>query len=195
MKLTKLFLTTTVFVMLLITSCTNSNGDGLQEISSEEISNQNFTSGLAFVEINAKPISESDYIVEIRAIDFSNSGSLPTAIGYGEYVFNDDGSLFDVKANDGIYTIMKSLTASEKFKEMDQVIPLMEYPRVTESFTYKDEFNQYLSDNKISVENVKAPDCRIILCDCYECNCMACSLFDAICWKIEQLPCGITIAF
>lgn len=173
-----------------IFSCTSSVENNQAVLETED-----FASSVAFLEVNAKPLSSDEYIVELVVKSFAKNTEMPEVIGYGEHLFSDDGLGNDLKANDGIYTTIETLTPSKSFEDPTQAISLMAYPRITDAFEYQDEFNDFVEAN-YSLESARSavPDCRIILCGCDICNCLACRISDgAICWTIEQLPCGITI--
>lgn len=140
---------------------------------------------IAITNTKARPISKTEYVVEITLKDFSGNSALPVGFGSEDKVYADDGRGYDLKRADGIFTTKDKYV----FKTGDR--SNLESSRVfyDPNFQHKIEV-----DNDPNLQAKIKFTCKFVKVGCPPPNggnCPACRYWGWSCWELQSCDIGV----
>lgn len=150
---------------------------------SQPINSQSyFEQNIAVINMKARVISKTEYVVEIKLKDYSDLNAFPAGFGSEEKIYADDGKDYDLVGGDHIFTTKQKYV----FKTGDRSVLESNLVLYDPNFQYKTQL-----ENDTEVQNRTLSACKFIRVGCPPVsgnNCPACRWWGWSCWQL--LPCA-----
>ncbi len=140
---------------------------------------------IAITSTKARPISKTEYVVEITLKDYTGNAALPAGFGSEDKVYADDGRGFDLRRGDGVFTTKDKYA----FKTDDRTN--LESNRIIydPNFQHKVEV-----DSDPNLQSKIKFTCKFAKVGCPPVNggnCPACRNWGWSCWELQSCDIGV----
>ena len=140
---------------------------------------------IAITSTKARPVSKTEYVVEITLKDYTGNAALPGGFGSGDRVYADDGRGFDLRRSDGIFTTKDKYTFETEDRSNLESNRILYDP----NFQHKEEID---SDPNLQAK-IKIT-CKFVKVGCPPTNggnCPACRHWGWSCWDLQSCDVGL----
>jgi len=193
-----LLILSTLALFIFITACNQTEPISEQqpEVQAQlEVNADYLTTNLAIVDDMIRSLDDERYVRQVLVVDFKKTMETPNIFGSGEDIFFDDGTGYDLVANDGIFTSQKWYRHGEEvaYDRNHTTYSISAEVFHHEAFKHTDALNKFIQTyEKIGFDGVvqsrvEAEEIAkgIKFCHCPTdrgCWCLACEAFDTYCW-------------
>ena len=139
---------------------------------------------IAITGTKARIVSKTEYVVEITLKDYSGGSALPAGFGSQDRVYADDGSGYDLRRADGIFTTKNKYlfkTAERTNLESNNVF-------YDPNFQHKTDL-----ENDPNLQSKIKFTCKFVKVGCPPPggNCPACRMWGWSCWELQSCDIGV----